>query len=290
MTNQTSFLSATPPLARDRSQVFTPIDAAMALWDRFLGDLPTRSRVVEPTCGTGNLLQAIPRGMDVLAIERDPMVAEVARPLITRRGWSLFIGPFEKADLPWAQADAIFGNPPWQKPVIDRLLDWSYERLREEGRCALLLPASYTQYACNAAQLADRWAIESVEIPRDVFFPLDLEEHVTFKVFRKSAVRTVVGMFLYVETAARRSLAARYQRVLREHHWTWRQVVRLALQSLGGSAKLRDIYAEVTSLRYGERSIPDRWQNTHWQEKIRQQLQIHPEFESLGDGRWALAA
>jgi hypothetical protein len=297
MVSQGSLMDMQPTLfalpqtaALARFQVWTPVDAAVALWDRFLGDLVPGSRVIEPTCGTGHLFHAMPDGMDVVGIEQDPSVAQVARQVARKRGWQVLVGSFDEVALPWPNAHAIFGNPPWDKPTIDRLLDWSYDHLEQEGRCALLLPAMYTQYACHVAQLAERWAIESVEVPRDVFHPSGLEEPVTFKVFTKTAARRVVGMFLFAETAARRMLSGRYQALLRDHPQTWREVVRTALEALGGAARLKDIYAEVTRLRSGERGIPDRWRNNHVEPKIRQQLQIHPEFQSLGDGRWALAS
>lgn len=267
---------------RARCQVFTPIDSAVALWARFMGDLPTGSRVIEPTCGAGNMLHAIDPAMDVVGIECDPDIARLAVAVAEPRGWRVLTGNFDEVRLPWPKAHAIFGNPPWEKVVVDRLLDWAYDHLENEGRCGLVLPFNYTQYSDQGVRLASRWSIESVELPRDMFFPSRLQETVSYKVFWKTARRFLMGMFLYEDVAARRALDPRYQTLLREHAQTWRAVVRIALARFdGGVARLTDLYAEIA--HRGRNAA-----NKNWEAKVRQVLQRHPEFQRVGSGRWAL--
>ncbi|MDR6218619.1 hypothetical protein [Deinococcus soli (ex Cha et al. 2016)] len=64
---------------------------------------------------------------------------------------------------------------------------------------------------------------------------------------------------------------------------TWRNVVRLALQTLGGRADLSALYAYV-----GDH--PRASGKTHWKEKVRQTLQLYPEFQAADRGVWTLHA
>src|SRR5947209_11046063 len=122
------FASPRAERQRHRCQVWTPIDAAEALYRRFLGDLGNGSRIIEPTCGVGNLLRVIPATMQAVGIELDPGLAEAARRAIEDRpGWRVVVGDFAEVELPWSRVEAIFGNPPWEKPLIDRLLEWAYD-------------------------------------------------------------------------------------------------------------------------------------------------------------------
>lgn len=62
---------------------------------------------------------------------------------------------------------------------------------------------------------------------------------------------------------------------------TWRAVVRHALITLGGKAKLDDIYARIAT------SAPDRLaSNNNWQSKVRQTLQLTA--QSVERGVWAI--
>ena len=64
---------------------------------------------------------------------------------------------------------------------------------------------------------------------------------------------------------------------------TWRNVVRVALMRLGGTAPLQKIYEMV-------RSATDKvGANPSWQAKVRQTLQLHADFVSVERGVWALA-
>lgn len=64
---------------------------------------------------------------------------------------------------------------------------------------------------------------------------------------------------------------------------TWRDVVYAALDKLGGEAPLAALYEEVK----GHRKT---YTNGHWQAKVRQILQLSPDFEAVAPGKWRLAA
>jgi len=63
---------------------------------------------------------------------------------------------------------------------------------------------------------------------------------------------------------------------------TWRDLVQAALEELGGRAKLQEIYEALKNTKKARK-------NPHWQAKIRQTLQINPNFTPIRRGEWALA-
>lgn len=64
----------------------------------------------------------------------------------------------------------------------------------------------------------------------------------------------------------------------------WRAIVRSAMIAIGGKAKLGELYEHIA------RNAPDRLRtNPHWQAKVRQVLQLYPDFTSNERGVWMLA-
>lgn len=63
---------------------------------------------------------------------------------------------------------------------------------------------------------------------------------------------------------------------------TWRDLIQAALQEIGGKAHLKDLYQIIEETEKAKK-------NKHWKEKIRQILQIHDNFEPVGQGVWKLA-
>ena len=61
---------------------------------------------------------------------------------------------------------------------------------------------------------------------------------------------------------------------------TWRNIVRMSLMKLGGTASLKDIY-DMVAKEAGEKIAA----NANWMAKIRQTLQYH--FESVSKGVWS---
>lgn len=64
---------------------------------------------------------------------------------------------------------------------------------------------------------------------------------------------------------------------------TWRNVVRGVLMQLGGEAPIAAIYEKVSTATDKVAS------NSTWREKVRQTLQIYPDFRRVETGVWALA-
>lgn len=62
---------------------------------------------------------------------------------------------------------------------------------------------------------------------------------------------------------------------------TWRDLVQAALQEIGSKATLQQIYNVVSTTKKAEA-------NQHWQAKVRQTLQINPDFVNLSRGVWSL--
>lgn len=80
------------------------------------------------------------------------------------------------------------------------------------------------------------------------------------------------------------TLTAMAQQAQRRVRAAWKAVVRNALAQLGGAADLRSLYAKVA-----EHAPEHVAANPHWQAKVRQVLQLHPEFAHRARGQWELA-
>ncbi|WP_197187571.1 hypothetical protein [Brevibacillus agri] len=63
---------------------------------------------------------------------------------------------------------------------------------------------------------------------------------------------------------------------------TWRDLVQAALEAVGGTASLSQLYEVIEGTKKAQ-------QNKHWKEKIRQTLQIYNDFESISRGCWSFA-
>jgi hypothetical protein len=63
---------------------------------------------------------------------------------------------------------------------------------------------------------------------------------------------------------------------------TWRDLVQAALESLGGTATLPQLYQVIESTKKAEN-------NKHWKEKVRQTLQMYRDFECVKRGCWSFA-
>jgi hypothetical protein len=96
-------------------------------------------------------------------------------------------------------------------------------------------------------------------------------EHEYVILFRRAS-RTVLAVLGVVAKQAHARLQG-----------TWRNVVKLVLMQLGGQAPLQKIYEAVA------KSTDKVASNCHWQEKVRQTLQLCPEFVSSERGIWGLA-
>lgn len=255
-------------------QWMTPDWAAEALVAQFFGDLTLCDRVLEPSCGAGAFLRAVPGYVPAVGIEIDPALAQLAR---ASTGREVIVGDFRTADLPF-RPTAILGNPPFRMATVESFMERAWSLLETDGRVGFILPASVFQTANTVERLSSRWHVQQDFIPR-CLFP-NLTSPLCFARFTKGK-RGLVGFALYHEKVAVNRLAARYKALLAQgERSVWAAVTRAALDALGGRASLPALYAEIA----GHQPTG----NPFWKEKVRQQVQRIG--YRVGPGEWAIAA
>lgn len=256
-------------------QWLTPTWAAAELVQRHFSDLTAQDYVLEPSCGRGAFLVAIPDHVRAIGVEIDPSLAAVAR---RASGRQVEVGDFRTAQLP-SGITAVIGNPPFPMELVQAFLDRAYSILPKDGRVGFILPCSIFQTASTVAGLSKRWGMEQEMIPRNLFSKLQLP--LCFATLTKGLGKGLVGFALYHETNAVNGLGKRYRAILAAgERSVWSAVVRAALEMLGGEASLQSLYDEIQ----GHQPTDNRF----WQAKIRQTVQRIA--ESCGGGRWRLAA
>lgn len=259
----------------DLGQVFTPGFVASALYERTFADLGARDCVLDPTCGTGRLLAAVPRRVPAIGVELDPALAATARETTGRK---VLCGDFLTIDLDDLRPTAVFANPPFDARFIDRMLERVWGILPDGGRVGAILPSHYWT-SIRSTRLADRWSYSVEMLPKDTFSRM--RRPAVWAVLERSQRRFVVGIALYRDVAAVRAMRRRYEQLLRTTtSEPWRETVLTALADLGGRATLPSVYRAVEGRRTNLTKF--------YREKIRQTLQRHA--VRVGPGVWELAA
>lgn len=257
----------------------TPVWVAEALVERHFGNLDSDDCVIDPGCGPGAFLSAIPEHVPAIGVEIDATVAKEAERNTGRR---IIVSDFQTVQLD-VQPTLVLGNPPFQMALIDGFLERSYALLPEGGRVGFILPAYAFQTAARVAGYAERWSLMQEMIPRNIYPGLSLP--LVFAVFSKDRRRTLVGFALYREAADVLGMPQPYRGTINAGAGpVWKEAVGAALRALGGEACLQDIYREIGGIR------PTR--TKFWQEKIRQTLRRYADhFISVAPGRYrAIAA
>src|SRR5690606_33485399 len=154
----------------------------------YFGDLAMFDTVIEPSCGAGAFLRAIPANVRAIGVEIDEALAAEA---IATTGREVIVGDFTTVDLP--QATAIIGNPPFRLTTVEAFLARAFQLLPNDGRVGFILPAYTFQTSRTTLRLADRWHIDQAAIPRE-FFPR-ISMPVCFARFTKGR-RGLVGFAL----------------------------------------------------------------------------------------------
>lgn len=253
------------------SQYMTPDWAAEALVERYFPDLT--GGVVEPSCGRGSFLRALPAHVPAVGVEIDPELAAIAK---RTTGRPVIVGDFRMVDLPFVPT-AVIGNPPFKHRTVMEFLDRAWNLMEDEGRVGFLLPAFVFQTASTVDHLAERWSMRQDMLPRNLF--PGLTHPLCFAVLTKGRARGLVGFALYHELAAVNRMQARYRALLQKGEGsTWAALTRAALEALGGRADLQRLYREID----GHQPSGNRF----WQEKVRQTLQRIA--VRIGPGEWAL--
>lgn len=263
-------------------QHFTPQWLAEALVERHFSWLGAGDTVIEPTCGTGAFLRALPAEVDAFGVEVDRALAEETK---RATGRNVLVGDvLAPVYARLANITAVIGNPPFRGRFIDQLLERSHHWLPDGGRVGLILPCYYFRTAARVCQLGDNWGTQVELLPRSAF-AYRMIEPLVFAVLTKGARRVMIGLALFREEVDRQNLALAYRKLLAGTRGSaWRAVCRLALQRLRATAmapaSLPEIYREL------ERNRPSR--TAFWREKIRQTLRQYPDFQAVEEGRYAL--
>lgn len=257
-------------------QWMTPGWLAEALLERHFSGLGPDDLVVEPTCGDGAFLRALPAAVPGFGVEFDPRLAAVAR---ESSGREVLEGDFLSLPLGLAPTAAV-GNPPFRGSFVSGMLRRLAQLLPEGGRAGFILPARMLRSATRVFDDWRAWSIEQEMIPASAF-AVRMREPILFAVFSRGAARRLVGFALYAEEADRQDWRRRYREAAAGGA-AWRGVCRLALERLGGEADLPAIYGELE----GNRPSRTEW----WREKVRQTMRVyHRDFEPVGDaGRYRL--
>lgn len=252
-------------------QWFTPWWAAEELVADALADVG-RCGLLEPSCGEGAFLGAFPADWPALGVEIDPHWAAQARELTGR---DVLTADFRTVDLGDRQFGAILGNPPFGMPMVEGLVDRAHAILPDEGLLAVILPAFCFQTASRVGRWMDLFSLDVNMIPRQLF--PGIKQALVWAKFRKTSGRRFFGLMLFREQYDIEQMPRDLRNAV-HGPGTWREVVRLALESLGGAASLPAIYDRITPER--------RSASRHWQPKVRQILQLY--HRPVERGRWAL--
>lgn len=257
-------------------QYFTPCWVAEAIIDEHFSDLKVGSTVIEPSCGDGSFLHALPEHVNAIGIEIDPRWAEVAR---RQSGRHVLLGDFLKVPLP-AKVDALVGNPPFKADLIAAFLDRAHPLLAEGGKFGMILPAYIFQTSSKVMTMAERWSISQSLLPRNLFPGLSMP--LVFSMFTKEQHRRLFGFFLYQETAEVAALAKQTRAVLESGARpgsVWRQAVHAAFDDIQlDEAPLDALYRALEGRRPSA--------NPHFRAKVRQTLQRYSEFKCVDRGVW----
>lgn len=243
-------------------QYMTPSWAAQELVASYFPDLTLFDMVIEPSCGDGAFLEAIPDHVPAIGMEIEPALAAMAR---ERTGRHVIEGDFATAPID-VHPSAIIGNPPFKSTTVNAFLDRAWTLLRPDGRVGFILPCYSLKTASTVTRLAMRWDIRQDMLPSNLF--RQLAHPLCFVLLRKVAGRqgTLEGFALYRQTHAVTQLQQVYRRILHSgERSVWSAVVRAAVEVLGGEAPLQEIYAEIE----GDRPTENIW----WRARVRATLQ-----------------
>ncbi len=266
---------------RDLEQFFTPEWAAQRIVEQFFPHLDGDDFVVDPGCGPGAFLKAVPDHVPAIGVEIDPTLAAFAR---ENTGREVLCGDFRTVAFE-RQPTAVLGNPPWGVDAVTGFLARAYDLFPEDrGEVAFVIPAHRLSYSGPVLELAKRWSIQQTLLPKSIFPRLSLP--VVLAQFRKEPqrLRTMVGFFLFNEAEAMKSVPKSLRLLLvkgRKRTSVWRAVVEEAVRALGGRASLDQIYAFVE----GRKPRPI----ATWRDTIRRVLQEGP-FDRCSPGTWELRA
>lgn len=253
-------------------QYFTPAWVAEALVRKHFSDLTSNDLVIEPMCGPGRFLEPVPAHVPAVGIEIDPQLAQMAR---ERTGRQIITADIRDAVFP-GQPTVFIGNPPFKTGLFDEFLAKAEKAMAKDGRIGMILPTYFFQTASRVARYNEAWSLYQELIPRNIY--TGLEKPLCFAIFRKDEQRLMVGFSLFHEQAFVSKLPKDIQEALCEGRSTWVSIVADAIESMGGEAKLAEIYDYVADRRPTS--------NPNWKEQVRKICQTRA--TRTGRGQYSL--
>jgi hypothetical protein len=240
-------------------QFFTPYWVAEHLVNQYFS-FSADDVVIEPTCGKGAFLAAVPDHVEAVGVEVDPVLADEAR---AETGRLVLCGDILMVPLDVHPTIAV-GNPPFNTEIFQGILDRLARIMPAGSRAGFILPAYFFQYATRARRYAERWAIRTDHLPRSIFPGLTLP--LVFGQFELAERGRLIGFTLYDEMASLQLMGAAYRELLHSAKRSpWKKVFIHAMARLGGEASLDDLYREIAPRRPTG--------NIWWKEKVRQVAQ-----------------
>lgn len=108
----------------------TPTDLAARMVE--LADIEPGMRVLEPSAGTGRILDQLPAGCDVVAVEVNPKLGG----MLNANGRAIVIGDFLKCtpDALWGDFDRVVMNPPFGQAADIKHITTALDFLRPGGK------------------------------------------------------------------------------------------------------------------------------------------------------------
>lgn len=261
---------------KDKHQWFTPAWAGQILFREHFSDLTSKDLVVEPTCGIGTFLNAIPKHIPAFGVEVDPVLAKIAR---RSTGREIIEGDFRNICLEDRSPTAVVGNPPFDLDVIDAIFDRCHDILPYGGKVGFIMPAYAFQTASRVVRYARRWSLEQEMIPRNLF--KGMQKPICFAILTKDGGGRMRGFSLYKELHDVSTMSRWIIDELSAGKSPWKTVVAKAIEDLGGRAHLQDIYAMVSP----RRPTGNNW----WRAKVRQTLTRSGAFSRVGASEYVIA-
>lgn len=256
------------------SQYLSPAWFSSMVVEQFYPHLNAGDFVVEPTCGNGSFLNALPASVDAIGVEIDPQLADIARNNTNR---TIYTGNAleHHYDRPVSH---FIGNPPFTLSFLDAFLEKARNELVEGGTVGFILSCHLLQTSSNIARWSNDWSLNTSLIPRDIY--QGLSKPLCFTIFTNDRLRRFVGMALYLETNDVNGLEKEIKSLFVDNGkgGVWARVIEQALIALGGKGSLSEIYS------YVEPRKPSKTQ--FWKEQIRKVVR-QGLFVDLGDGHYA---
>jgi adenine-specific DNA-methyltransferase len=229
-------------------QYMTPRWASTILFERFFGDADASDSVLEPSCGDGAWLEAIPTHVPAIGVEIDPALAERAH---ERTGRHIIIGDFTQVALD-CEPSIVVGNLPFKASTIAAFMDRLREIMLPSARAGLILPAYALSFAQKTIDVLRGFDVQIELLPRDIY-PRTRLPLLFARMTKHAGPTRLIGFALYEEAVAIRSVRAKYRTIMQSgRRPMYRELLETALQALGGQASLGQICRVIENHRPSE--------------------------------------